>query len=223
MFLRWSRARDSDAYKNNGAIVIWWDETEGGDGLTRTIPELIISPLAKGNAYASSVELNHSSDLKTLEELFGLPFLNNVIPSAETSATGTGYHNVATANVLSDLFVAGAIPGPRSFEVTREPAQSNPQSHAVSQVVHIANSGTSAAPAPLFLVLDHLPSGVTLQNGEGATATLAPIGSPFVAIDVGGDDVLRPHETKTVNFQFDDPSDVAVTFDARVLAVTPAP
>jgi len=101
----------SQAYKNNGAIVIWNDETEGGDALGETSTEIVISPLAKGNAYASSVSLSHSSDVKTLEELFGVPFINNPIPTSETFAGG-GYATVPGANDLSDLFVAGSIPSP---------------------------------------------------------------------------------------------------------------
>ena len=91
----------SKAYQNNGVIVLWWDETEGGDSTGFTIPEIIISPLAKGNAYASSVLLNHSSDIKTMEEIFGLPLINNPIPADETNFDG-GYNNVATVNDLSD-------------------------------------------------------------------------------------------------------------------------
>jgi phosphatidylinositol-3-phosphatase len=30
----------SAAYQNNGVIIIWWDETEGGDDATRTLAEL---------------------------------------------------------------------------------------------------------------------------------------------------------------------------------------
>ena len=101
----------SQAYQNSGAIILWWDEAEGGDTTSYTIPEIIISPLAKGNAYASSVALSHSSDLKTMEELFGLSFLNNSNPAGETAATG-GYNTVAAVNDLSDLFVAGAVPEP---------------------------------------------------------------------------------------------------------------
>jgi hypothetical protein len=100
----------SQAYKNNGAIVIWWDETEGGDTSGETIPEIIISPLAKGNAYASSVELNHSSDLKTMEEIFGLGALNNAIPTGETNVLANTYNTVGSVNDLSDMFQAGVIP-----------------------------------------------------------------------------------------------------------------
>jgi hypothetical protein len=99
----------SPAYKNNGVIVIWWDETEGGDDSTFALPEIVISPLAKGNAYASSVPMNHSSDIKTWEEVFGLPTLNNPIPSSETNVFG-GFNTVSTVNDLSDLFAPGVIP-----------------------------------------------------------------------------------------------------------------
>jgi hypothetical protein len=95
----------STAYSNNGAIIIRMDETEGGDTTSYTLPEIVISPVAKGNAYASSVVMSHSSDVKTIEEMLGLSFLSNAIPSAETAATG-GYNNVASVNDLSDMFQA---------------------------------------------------------------------------------------------------------------------
>jgi hypothetical protein len=91
----------SQAYENNGAIVIWFDETQGGDSEEFTLPEIVISPLAKGNAYNSSLRYTHSSDLKTLHELFGV------------SAPGGGFLGDANSpgtNDLSDLFQAGAVP-----------------------------------------------------------------------------------------------------------------
>jgi hypothetical protein len=98
------------SYKDHGVIVIWWDETEQADDTAHALGEIIISPLAKGNAFASSVELNHSSDIKTWEELFGLPFINNPIPATETNVSGKGFNRVATVNDLRDLLVPGAIP-----------------------------------------------------------------------------------------------------------------
>jgi hypothetical protein len=65
----------SQAYKNNGEIVIWNDETEQPDGSTSTAGytsmEIVISPLAKGNAFADSTPYTHSNDLHTLEDIFG--------------------------------------------------------------------------------------------------------------------------------------------------------
>lgn len=84
----------SQAYKNNGVIILWWDETEGGDTPAFTIPEIIISPEAKGNAYSNTVLYTHSSDLLTMQEIF------NVGPCLR-AACG--------ANDLSDFFKAGSI------------------------------------------------------------------------------------------------------------------
>jgi hypothetical protein len=89
----------SQAYKNNGVIVIWFDETEGGDTSAFTLPEIVISPLAKGNAYTNNILYTHSSDLRTLQELFGVFGPGN-----------TFLGDAANATDLSDLFVPGAIP-----------------------------------------------------------------------------------------------------------------
>jgi hypothetical protein len=89
----------SQAYQNNGAIVIWFDETEGGDSSAFTVPEIVLSPLAKGNAYQSTLPYTHSSDLKSLQDLFGVG-APGYLGDAGNPAT----------NDLSDLFVPGALP-----------------------------------------------------------------------------------------------------------------
>lgn len=77
-------------------------------------------------------------------------------------------------------------------------------------------------PAPVFLVLDNLSSNVTLLNADGTTALLAPLGSPYVRVSLG-DGVLRPNETHAVKLQFLDPSNSAISYNTRVLDITPAP
>jgi phosphatidylinositol-3-phosphatase len=90
----------SKAYKNNGTIVVWFDESEGGNTSGFTLAEVVISPLAKGNAYNSTLQYTHSSDLKSMEELFGV------------YAPGGGFlgdANTAGTNDLSDLYKPGAL------------------------------------------------------------------------------------------------------------------
>jgi hypothetical protein len=93
----------SDAYQDGAAIVLWWDESEGGDTPDFTLPFFVISKNARANVnglpYASSVEYSHSSFLRTMQEIF------DVDPQ-------TGYNwlgAAATANDLSALFRPGAI------------------------------------------------------------------------------------------------------------------
>ena len=96
----------SDAYKNHGAIILWWDESEGdgvaGDNPDRfdhTIAEIVISEHAHKNVdglpYASPVNLTHSSDLRTMQEIFRVgPFVGDAVNGDD----------------LSDLFAPGSMP-----------------------------------------------------------------------------------------------------------------
>jgi len=77
----------SDAYNNNGALFITWDEGTGlSDG---PIGMIVLSPLAIGGGYHNAVYYTHSSFLRTAEEVFNVgPLLGDA----------------ANANSLSDLF-----------------------------------------------------------------------------------------------------------------------
>ena len=211
-------------YQDNGVIIIWWDETEKGDSTDFAIPEIVISPLAKGNAYASSVEMNHSSDIKSMEEIFGLPFLNNPIPASETDASGIGYNHVATVNDLSDLFKDGVIPTVPVVTVDAGPQVHKPHTMEISQTVRIKNDGTTDIPGPLYLVLDNLSSGVSVVGAEGTTSVLAPLGSPYIQIgDAGDDNVIHPHQTRVVKLNFLSTTSDPIVYTTRVLPVTPTP
>lgn len=215
-------------YQDNGVIVLWWDEAEGGDDTNHAIPEIIISPLAKGNAYASSVPLNHSSDIKTWSEIFHLPFVSNPIPTNETDVTGIGYNNVATVNDLSDLFVPGTIPAAPQFSVTTSRLIMDPYTHHAYQFAFIKNTSFTPAPAPLWLVLDNLSGNATLLDAAGTTSIIAPLGSPYVSVtagdgDGGHDEVLYPFQTRRVLLEFNDPAGGDINYATRVLDVTPAP
>jgi phosphatidylinositol-3-phosphatase len=100
----------SRAYHDHGAIIIWWDESEqdgvsgdNPDDLTHTVGEIVISPEAHPNEggvpFASDVFLTHSSDLRTMQEIFHVTkpfFLGDAIRVTD----------------LSSLFADGAIPQP---------------------------------------------------------------------------------------------------------------
>ncbi|HEY5956730.1 MAG TPA: alkaline phosphatase family protein [Polyangiaceae bacterium] len=72
-----------------GVIFITWDEGSS----TLKMPFLAIGPGVKAN-YTGVVSYNHSSIVKSVEAILGLPILSKV----------------ATATDLSDLFVAGQYP-----------------------------------------------------------------------------------------------------------------
>lgn len=102
----------SKAYKDGGVIILWWDESESDgvsgdnpDDFNHTIGEIIISPLAHENEnglpYASSINYSHSSDLRTMQEIFHVK---------ATGGTSPFLGDAANATDLSDLFKPGVIP-----------------------------------------------------------------------------------------------------------------
>jgi phosphatidylinositol-3-phosphatase len=93
----------SDAYKHHGVIVLWWDESEGGDTPSFTLPFIVISKDAHENVgglpFASHVEFSHSSTLRTMQEIF------DVDPASGYPWLGAA----ATADDLSALFKHATI------------------------------------------------------------------------------------------------------------------
>jgi phospholipase C len=60
---------NSRAYKDGGALFITWDEANKGDG---PIPMIVLSPFAKGGGYSNKTYYDHSSTLRTFEEIFAV-------------------------------------------------------------------------------------------------------------------------------------------------------
>jgi phosphatidylinositol-3-phosphatase len=67
---------ESAEYQEGGALFIIWDEAEdSGKFSDGPIGMFLLSPFAKGGgkkAYSNSIHYDHSSTLKTLEEIFGV-------------------------------------------------------------------------------------------------------------------------------------------------------
>jgi phosphatidylinositol-3-phosphatase len=102
----------SQAYKDGGAIILWWDESEedgepgdNADDFNHTVGEIVISNLAHPNEgslpYASSVDYSHSSDLRTMQNIFHVK---------ATGGSSPYLGDAANATDLSDLFAPGVIP-----------------------------------------------------------------------------------------------------------------
>jgi hypothetical protein len=92
----------SQAFQNGGVIIIWNDETEGETKYPGKFSsmEIVISKLAKGNATRVTTEFNHSSDLRTMQKVFGLT------PDHGYFWLGAS----AQSNTLASMFQTGAIP-----------------------------------------------------------------------------------------------------------------
>ncbi len=67
------RILNSQAYQNNGAIIITWDE--GTANVAGPYGTIVLSSWAKGGGYAISNRLDHTATFRTLQEIFQVPLL----------------------------------------------------------------------------------------------------------------------------------------------------
>lgn len=76
----------SQASKNNGAIILSWDSQKARDTSAYTIPKIIITPVAKGDAYTNNILYTHSPDLLTMQEIFNAgPYLRDACSATDLS------------------------------------------------------------------------------------------------------------------------------------------
>jgi len=216
----------SPVYQNgHAAIVIWTDETEGSpnNDFYHTLLEIVISPLAKGNGYNCTQNLTHSSDVATMQEIFGVAantptgYLNDAAnPSIATPAgsnpiinngqglqTATGQpffgFGTAIAQDLSDLFQPGVIPaGIPALTYTQSGYSFNRRTNLYTQTVTVTNLASAAVTGPIYLVVSHLGANSTLANSAGTSATNYP-GSPYVVVSPNG---LDAGASAVVTLQF---------------------
>jgi hypothetical protein len=180
----------SQAFQNNGMIVIWTDETvsQGAGDATpnafnHDLTEIVISPLARGNAYASTLNYTHSSDLKTLQEIFAV----------QAPVGGfLGDSNAPGTNDLSDLFQSLTFP----LMITNSP---QPASAIIGTT--IADRATVSGDNPTGTVTFNLfsnPSGTgtplftdteTLVNGAATSTAFTPpaVGTYYWVAAYSGD------------------------------------
>ncbi|HEV3197908.1 MAG TPA: SBBP repeat-containing protein [Bryobacteraceae bacterium] len=78
------------------------------------------------------------------------------------------------------------------------------------QTITLTNKGAALTGAAV--TFDSLPSGITLANGNGATACTAPA-SPYMSIP----GTLGTNQSVALTLQFTDPSQAAITYVTRVL------
>ena len=209
----------------NGVIIIWTDETEGSpqNDFRHTLTEIVISPLAKGNAYASTLNYTHSSDLHTVQEIFQVTantpsgYLNDaanpsnptplslvgtvsalpaVDPISGQSATPPSGYGTGQAYDLSDLFKPGVIPASiPAVSILQSGFVFNRRTGTYTQTVTVTNMLSAATAEPAYIEVANLPSGATLKNAAGTAAD----GNPYVLGAAAG---LGAGDSNTVSLQF---------------------
>ena len=123
------RIMASPAYRQGGAIFVTWDEDDFSvPGYP--IGMMVLSPLAKGGGYENTNYYNHSSTLRTMQNIFGLrPYLGDAANAADLSDLFNTNHFVFGTNFPHGPFTfacTGLIPNqPYYLKVSTNLAETN--------------------------------------------------------------------------------------------------
>jgi acid phosphatase len=93
----------SQAYSNNGAIFITWDEGDGdNDG---PLGMIVLSPLGRGGGYRNNIHYDHASTLRTFQEIFHVyPLLNAAADATDLSDLFGGNQIISDFGATSSGF-----------------------------------------------------------------------------------------------------------------------
>jgi hypothetical protein len=133
---------NSQAYQN-GVIFITWDEGEGDDG---PIGMIAISTFAKKN-YSNTIHYDHSSTLKTLEEIFGVgPLLGGAANATDLSDLFTipltGSANPSPTDITPTVFCVGGSAQPPCATIPPSGTSNNPTVSTPSTSPNISTTPT---------------------------------------------------------------------------------
>lgn len=232
------------------AIVVWTDETEGSpqNDFYHTLTEFVYSPYCKGNSYNSTLNYTHSTDVATMQEIFGVTAntpsgylndaanLSNATPTGVTVTTNTGQglqvstsapfwgfgsggaYGNGQAQDFSDLFVPGTLPALPGLSLTASGYTFNKKQNIYTQTVTVTNTLSAAISNPIYLVVGNLAN-TTLKNSAGTTVNNYP-GNPYVSVSPSG---LAAGASTLVTLQFTPPSGgpISDTLSAIKTAGTP--
>jgi len=81
----------------------------------------------------------------------------------------------------------------------------------------IFNTTAAAISGPIYLVLDNLSTGVSLDGAHGNTMNVAPFGSPYVIV-LGPDESLPSGTSTVVTLRFANPARKSINYSTRVLS-----
>jgi hypothetical protein len=134
---------------------------------------------------------------------------NQVLTSVTITDTGNELFSRAIFAGMTVSTCQGYVT--EGITIGSDPIVYQPGSKLYTQDVYLSNTGSITVTGPIFLILENLPTGVSVANESRPTSCYAPIGSPYlVALPKGSS--LAPNTTIAVSLGFSDPSATAISY-----------
>ncbi len=196
----------------------------GSDGATETVPLVGDVSVRDYNQDGNTNTINNTSTTQVWQnglgqrldrQAYALPAAFHTQTLTSVTITDTGNQGNGTNGsraVFSGLTVSTCQALPTaSLAISSGPIIYHQAAKIYTQDVTLTNVGTAAVPGPVYLILEGLPSAVSLVNKSGPTTCYAPLGSPYVVALPQGSP-LAPDTSAIVHLGISDPSGAAILY-----------
>jgi len=135
-------------------------------------------------------------------------FAGQVLTSVTITDTGNEIFSRAVVSAVTVSTCHSYVT--EGITISSGPIVDHPGLRLYTQDVHLSNTGSTAVTGPLFLILEDLPTGVSVANESRPAACFAPGSPTLLALPDGSS--LAPNTTVAVPLKFSDPSGTAISY-----------
>jgi pimeloyl-ACP methyl ester carboxylesterase len=162
------------------------------------------------------------------------PSVLTVDPNGNVTVVATGIAVVTARNGGFTDFASFVVENPASplapidytsqFTIQESGIRLNRNTGFYVQTVTLTNTSSIPLAGPVYLVVSGLPSGVSLIGINGVTANIPPVGSDYFTLPLAGYSLaVAPGQVVSLQFQFLDPSQKALSYSLKVMRTSVAP
>lgn len=189
-------------------------------GATGSASAVLAAFLAGGSA-TDNVD---PSPVRLTPQFNGADATNATLFPIGTSTVTFRFQDASTNVGTADSTVTVTAPPPTcaadvtgSVTIMAAGIRFNKHTGQYTQRITLRGNSPTALQGPISFVLDNLTAGVTLLASTGTTTCAAPLGSQYVDVNVGSDNVLSQRERITLNLEFQAPQGSTVSYVPRIL------
>lgn len=159
-----------------------------------------------------------TNTLEPALDVFGGAIVGHVDAGGQT-ATFSGVSRFSTVTgILTDEIIVLPTDVTSQLQITRGGYILNRTTRRYVQTITVTNTSAQPITGPFNIVLSQISSNATMYAPVGTTTAITPIGSSYVSLNVGSDNVLNVGESAKVNFEFSNPSNQVITYNLRAFA-----
>lgn len=153
------------------------------------------------------------------EVAFNVPVADNTYGGTGMLFTGTvGANSVLVTRWETQWKAAIPVDVTPTVSIARGGFRLNRATGRYVQTVTVRNIGAGPITGPLSLVFDGVAPNATLFAPSGTTSAVAPLGSPFLDLDLGAGGILAPNQSVSRVVEFINPTNRTITYTSRVLS-----